>query len=1107
MNCKKNQQHKLLASGNSKFVIYSVIFVIVALFQALPAYSQNPDQTTTVKSKVVDEKNDPVIGATVMVKGTTNGTVTDIDGNFTLKTTSGASVTISYIGYMEQKIKASAVPAVITLKEESAKLSEVVVVGYNTVKRANLAGSVTSLDVKEVRDIPTVNLASALSGTMPGIHVSEPTGNPIGNAKVSIRINGTFSTTDEPLYVIDGFIRDESAFNMLDASEVEHISVLKDASAAIYGVRGANGVVIVTTKRGDVGKPKISYSGSLGVNQGVKMPEMMSAYEQGVALNDLWRQEVIYKGQNPDDKNFFRDAELLKLKSVNYNWIDQGWHDSYNSRHTVNVSGGTKEIKYFVGGSYMYNNGNFSNLDVNRYGIRFGVDAKITKQLTGSFSMDFNQRKTNTPNNQTDGAEADRMYGTFSELVRTPRYIPAYINGLPVKYYTNPNSSTTQTSGSHSLEMFNSGSYKHNKSSGNTIGLSLNYAFEKIKGLKANVSANYSSSSSFGKKVSVPYYLYGFEIDANYTHLLTDVQLPYSNDNYRKKIDNGDKIEESADYGYSYQINPQISYSNHFGSNNIDAMLMYEQSESGGNGMSEVRPTAIIPGYEVMEGYSTTGQTTKSEIKNLARRQSFIGRFNYTYGDKYIVEGTARYEASTKFAPGYRWGIFPSVSLGWRVSEEDFFENILPVIDNLKVRASYGRLGNDKATENQWRTSYAMNGSTLLGGGVLNANLKPQNGGLVYYISSWEKTDSYNGGIDMRLFNQLNIAIDGFFKHTFDILDSPQSEFPQSTGITGVIPKINYGIQNAWGGEVELAWNKQLSKDWSLKVKANYAFAMNKVIKKYQNPGVKGTWKDEEGKVSQGEVGYTSLGIARTQQDVDEYIAYLKKNYEAYYNKTGAVKVFEVPEDKLKPGMLMFEDVGSASYQDANGVWHDGKPDGIIDVSDERIISKYSFNPHNYGFTLGAKWKDINLDILFTGAFGSNVIFEKGFWTDASGGNRKGDFFSEVSNQLREWYGNYWTEDNPNAKYPRLDNYSNRQYRSTFWMRNGHELRLKTINLSYNLPAKIAKVAGLEQCRVFMQASNIVTIINPYPYKDASVGFWSDYPMIRTINFGLNISL
>jgi len=363
----------------------------------------------------------------------------------------------------------------------------------------------------------------------------------------------------------------------------------------------------------------------------------------------------------------------------------------------------------------------------------------------------------------------------------------------------------------------------------------------------------------------------------------------------------------------------------------------------------------------------------------------------------------------------------------------------------------------------------------------------------------------------MQFFNELSVNVDGFYKHTYDILNAPQSEFPQSAGITGTIPKLNFGIQNAWGGEVEIAYNKKINKDISFQIKGNFAYAMNKVIKKYQNPGVVGTWQDENGKVSGGEVGYVCTGIARTQADVDNYIKYLQSHTATGTGPVTAMGlrssyvVDGVTKTDFYPGMLMYNDVGSASYQDADGNWHDGNPDGNVDVSDERIISKYSFAPYNYGFSLGFTWKSLKIDAMFTGAFGNDVLYEKGFWTDASGGSRTGAFLSETSNLLKEWYGNYWTETNVDAKYPRLDSYGLRGYRSTFWMRDGHELHLKTINISYVLPAKLVKSVGVDQCRVFVQGSNLWTIINPYPYKDASVGFWSDYPMIRTFNFGLNL--
>jgi TonB-linked SusC/RagA family outer membrane protein len=1100
MDQEKKLKRKTILCDFRVSISVLMILLVCSIFSSnvtAQVVSENSiGQQITVKGKVFDESKSPIIGASVFLVGTKIGTITDINGSFSIKAPSKGKLSISYIGYSPQIILVSSDLSNIVLQENISKLDEVVVVGYGQVKRVNLTGAVSSLNMKEVADFPASNLASVLSGTMPGVHVNEPTGNPMGVSTISVRINGSFSASGDPLYVIDGFIRDVYAFNLLDPSEIETISVLKDASASVYGVRGSNGVILVSTKKGKSGKPKVSYSASYGANQGVQMPDMMSAFQQGVALNDLWHQETTYK-HSTTNYNYFSDAELEKLKTVNYNWAEMGWHDSNNMRHTLNVSGGSETVRYFVGGSYMNANGNFSNLSVNRYGIRFGVDANITKNLKGNFSMDYSEKDSKMPLNSIDGAEFDRMYRTFSELVRTPRYYQPYINGFPVN----------ASGGIHPLEMFNSGSYRKNNSSDVSTGMSLEYTFPGVKGLKLNVSGNYSKTSEYGKQLTVPYYIYGFLPDPTYTHMFSTTQYAITDDKYKKIVPNGDKIYESANFGYSYQLNPQVSYANKFGKHDVNTMLMYEQSESGGNGLAEGRNTVIIPNYEIMDGYSTTGMTTKSNINTISRRQSFIGRFNYNFADKYFIESAARYEASTRFAPGYRWGLFPSVSLGWRVSEEPFFKDNVSFMNNLKLRASAGRLGDDRVAADQWRSSYGINGGTLIGGGLLTTNLRPTNGGLIYYTASWEKSNTFNAGVDMQFFNELSVSIDGFTKHTFDILNAPQSEFPQSAGINGTIPRINFGVQDAWGGEVEIAYNKKINKNFSFQLKGNFAYAMNIVRQKYQNPGVAGTWADENGKVAGGEVGYDCWGIARNQSDIDNYIAYLKENYKTFHNgTTGTVKAFTVSEENMKPGMLMYSDVGSASYRDADGNWHDGAPDGIVDKNDERIISKYSFAPYNYGFSLGFTWKNLKVDAMFTGAFGNDVLYEKGFWTDASGGVRTGDFLTENSNQLQEWVGNYWTENNVDAKYPRLDDYSLRGYRSTFWMRDGHELHLKTINVSYNLPSSFSKLIGIDQCRVFFQGSNIWTIINPYPYKDASVGFWSDYPMVRTLNFGLNLT-
>jgi TonB-linked SusC/RagA family outer membrane protein len=1099
MNHKKDQRRKGLHFHFRESI--SVLLVALTCFLFSPASifaqgnaSDGSGQQITVKGKVFDETNSPVIGASVLVVGTKTGTVTDINGTFTIKAPVNGSLMISYIGYVAQKFKVSDNLSHIVLKEDAAKLEEVVVVGYGQVKRANLTGAVSNISMKEVADIPSPNLASVLMGTMPGVNVSEATGNPVGNATIKIRINGSWNTED-PLYVIDGFIRDVDAFNLLDASEIENISVLKDAQAAIYGVRGAGGVILVTTKKGKTGKAKVSYSGSFGVNQGVEIPELMSAYEQGMALNDLWQQNITYKGTDPATVKFFTSDELTKMKTMDYNWLEMGWKNSGNNRHTLNVSGGNEDVRYFVGGSYMFANGNFSNLNMNRYGLRMGVDAKLAKNLSANFSMSYSAKNTEMPLNQKD-AEPERMYGTFSDLARAPRFIPAYINGLPV-------GNSIPANGTHPLEVMNSGSYRRTKTNDVAAGLSLEYTIEQIKGLKVAISGNYNNTSGYGKQLSKPYYVYNFipQGDTQNSYLISEVQYPVSDDRYRQKIINSDKLYESASYSYSYQLNPQVSYNNKFGKHDISAMLMYEQSESGGNGLNAFRNTVVIDNYEVLQGYSQNGIGNGSSINTLSRRQSFIGRFNYNYADKYFVESATRYESSTNFAPGYRWGLFPSISAGWRISEEPFFKDNIKFIENLKLRASYGRLGNDKASMNQWRSSYGQAEGAYLGGSSLLTVLSPTMEGLVYYSSTWEKTDSYNAGFDLNMLNGFKVGLDGFYRHTFDILDDFKSEFPQSAGVNAATPKLNKGIQNSWGGELEIGYSKKINKDWEVFAKANMAYATNKVIQKSQNPGVIGTWKDEIGRIRGGEVGYNCLGIARSQEDIDNYIAGLKAN-----SSTGTITVLGLTESSLKPGMLMYQDVGSAPYKDANGNWHDGAPDGNITEDDQRIISKYDSSPFNYGFSLGFSWKNLKVDALFNGAFGNDVVFEKGFWTDASGGSRTGEFLSLTSNQLREWYGNYWTEANPSAKYPRLDTYSLRNQRSTFWMRDGHTLRLRSVNVSYSLPKKFTQVVGIEQARVFFSGTNLLTLINPYPYKDASVGFWSDYPMIQSFNFGLNLN-
>ena len=1070
---------------------------------------QAVNQQVMIKGTVVEPNGEPVIGASVQIEGSKQGTITDIDGNFSISAPANAKLVISFIGYQTQVVHAKAgAPLRVVLHEDSKVLDEVVVVGYGAVKRANLTGAVASVKMDELTDTPATNLTSVLMGTMSGVTVGESTGNPIADASIKIRTSGSWNS-EPPLYVIDGFIREASDFNLLDASEIDNISVLKDASAAVYGVRGAGGVILVTTKRGREGKTSVNYSGSVGFSSGLSMPKMMSAYQQATALNDMWREEVRSNIGNYEDYTFFSDQELSDMQGVDYNWLDMGWKNAVNTRHTLNVSGGTDRVRYFIGGSYTFADGNFADLNANRFNTRMGLDVKFTQNLKASFNMSYATKTVNMPLNNKD-KEPQLMYGTFSDLARMPRWIPAYIDGLPV-------GNGMTESDTHPLAIFDSGSSKKKRDDNTSMSAKIDYNLPWVKGLSVSLSANYARTGANGRNIYRPYTVYNFE-QPQYLGsdgvTYYDGRLVNSNVVSSKELSNGQSYYDSADFSYSYQINPQVNYNVKFGDNNLSAMYVFEVAESNSNALSINAKNIVIDNVNSLQGFDTNGLTGSSAFQPLSRRLSHIARVNYSFADRYLFEGTLRYEGSTNFAPKHRWGLFYSLSGSWRISEERWFKDNVRGIENLKIRGSYGRIGNDKAILGQWRQSYQIaSGDLLLGSGdnpYSQTMLEPTLSGLTVLNSTWEKTDSYNVGIDLMLNNGFSFEADYFHKHTFDILDDAKSTFPQSAGISSSTPRINYGAQNAWGFEFSLGYRKQINQDWSVNAKGNFSFARSRVEKKYQNPGIIGTWQDEEGRIRGGEVGYKVWrgvngkgdGMARTWQDVNDYIDYLTANT-ASGNKED-ISVLGLSWNQLRPGMLMYQDRGTTVNNQA--------PDGIINASgDNCIISKYDNAPYTYSFNLGFNWKGVSVSALFTGQFGNDVLFDKGFYTAASGGGRTGAFLSDKSNQLSEWYGNYAisNEDgslaNPNAKYPRLDQNSLRGERSDFWMRDGHSLRLRTLNISYSLPNSVLAKSGIGNCRVFFTANNLWTIVNPFDYKDAYVGYWSDYPQIRTFNFGINI--
>ena len=427
-----------------------LLVIVVGLLSLNSAYaskggsSQNSttQQSTPidVKGKITDESGNPLPGAAIVVVGQRNvGTVSDVDGNYQLPGISPtAELLVSFIGFKRQQVKVEGRTVVnIQLVSDVQQLEEVVVqVGYGTVKRANLLGAVSDIAAEKVEDVVTGNMTTALQGKLPGVVIGQASGAPGASTSIQIRIPGSWNS-EPPLFVIDGFVRNQSAFDVLDPSEIESISVLKDASAAVYGVRSAGGVMLITTKRGREGKLNVSYSGTVGVSDATRTPELMSAYDHAIALNDYtrgyfdWDDAAVLAGAKTSGQPYFSNNELDQMKSLNYNWLDEGWKAALQTRHNISVSGGTKRARYFVGGSYMYQNGNFDNLNMNKYTMRMNVDIDLSDYWTLSLGLNANEKKTSMPYNDAD-KEPEKMYNTYSTLMRTPKWLPSYINGLPV---------------------------------------------------------------------------------------------------------------------------------------------------------------------------------------------------------------------------------------------------------------------------------------------------------------------------------------------------------------------------------------------------------------------------------------------------------------------------------------------------------------------------------------------------------------------------------------------------------------------------------------------------------------------------------------------------
>lgn len=1097
---------------SKKYIIFNLCLVFLLAF-TLSAYAQN---TRTVTGTVMDDLGEPIIGAAVKVVDSPVGTVTDIDGKFSLSVKEGSKLTISFIGYISQTITNLNNPKIV-LMEDVAKLDEVVVVGYGTQKMKNVTGAIETLSTDEIKDLSVGSLGDALSGMMSGLHVSSGGGRPGSTPSLQIRqssINTSVTPTStrggdadpSPLYVIDDFISTEEAFNNLDVSEVESITVLKDASAAVYGARAAYGVILVKTKRGKVGTPSISYNGQFGFTDALKLPKMLSAYDYGRIYNAARAAGTSTSDTESDNlrTQYFQTDELDTMRGLNYDLVDKEWSAAWTQRHSLNINGGTDKATYFAGASYFSQEGNMGRLDYDRWNFRAGVNANIGKWTKASFQISGDMGEQNNARNGISGGGTD---ADFNSLMTHLPFVPDYIGGRPVVYtgMQNVSSNLTAVQLYNFRAVQNSPDNTENQTNNMSINGSLEHDFgwfKWTKGLK--LKASYSRNIVNGKSNNIGTKINVYRLLNRGGHLYTGDDIDLDESNFGTfTLDNGNLLTRTMNKTDSYQMNLTLSYARQFGLHNVSGLFSIEKAESE----YEYVTGNITDPFSFTDGQSNSTATGATQTTTFSRTESgmlsYIGRLNYSYADKYLFEFLLRSDASTKFAPENYWGMFPSWSAGWVMSEESWFNKEKLGIDFLKIRGSFGILGRDNIQPWLWTQLYSRNADK---GPVFGTSSNtssgasfqmPQRG--VNRDVHWDKTYKTNLGIDVRMLdNRFGITLDAYYDMGRELFTTftGTSFYPTTVG-TQATPE-NFGEVDTYGVELTLNWKDKIGKDFSYWVKLTTGYSDNKIKEAgfQATPGFDDIVRGERS--DRGVWGYECLGMFRSYQEIEEYFA--TNNITSYLGNS---------KENIHPGTLIYRDV--RGQRNADGSY--GEKDGVIDENDYVKISHRANNPYGLTMNFGASYKNFSFSAQFGASWGAYALMQTNLRQESYSNME----YKNVSAIWKDMYvyedvldasGNVTAAMNRNAKYPNLKYSAINGQASTFWKVSAANIRLRNLTVAYSLPKEWMKPLGISSCRLNLTCQNLLSFYNPYDggVWDTWAGTYGNYPNLRKFTLGVNVS-
>lgn len=1005
--------------------------------------SGRQQQAQIVTGIITDKTGEPVIGANIIVKGTTNGTISGMDGRFSLEIpNNNAVLQVSYIGYLNQTITVGNQKELnIRLVEDTKSLEEVVVVGYGTQKKEVVTAAITSVKADDIAVSPSADVAAGLAGRLSGVIINTRSGE-VGNEGTSIFIRGksTYGSNTEPLYIVDGIARSEEGglLSKIDANDIESISVLKDASAAIYGSRAANGVVLITTKRGKEGmKPTLNISYNHSFAQPTRIVKMADAATYAIASN--WANEA--KGlpaqYTEEDIRLFRDGSD-PIGHPNTDWyrtVQKTW--SHQDKANVSLRGGSERVQYFMSGGFLhqgtpFNNGSTYNKQIN---LRSNLDANVTDFIR--VSLDLSAKKLDRKLPRDGSVNGGSMYSHVA--LNLPTILAKYPGtdyAAPARDGDNP---LVQTSGE-------AGEVKTDGWFFNSLA-TITIDIPQVKGLSVVGSMAYDFFHQKYKQFKNVAYVYNYDQATNgYTKVMVPTVSSPSLSVEEKRTE-------------SLTGNVRINYHNTFNEvHTIDGFLGFEGNKSNASMLSAYRgnfPSGAIA--ELPFGDSNT-QTNNGSFSKTARL-NYFGRVLYDYDNKYMLQFQFRYDGSQNFPPGNRYGFFPGVSAGWTISKEDFMSNI-DWLNNLKLRASWGQMGNDAVAAYQYMILYGLTSGSVFNG-ALASGLSQKN--TPNPNITWEVANSYDVGLESSFFGgQLNFEFDWFKSRRTNILTKRNASVPAFTGLS--LPDENIGIAENKGIEFMIGHQKAINKDLSYSISGNFTYAKSEVVFSDEVPMAE-EYQKSEGHPIGSSLRYKAIGIY-SEADIND------------------------PNVAKRPGTM----AGDIKIWDANG-------DGEINSLDQIRQDLTDIPQIVYGLNLGLTWKQFDIQLMFQGqAKVINTIND--VWVDPSSGG--------AGNLMTWWTEDMWTPENPDGTKPRLGT-PNKIGGTTFTNINAAFFKLKNAEIGYTLPTSIREKIGVANARIYLSGTNLFSIdhmrgmgIDPEA-TGGGYGGWALNPQ-RLINIGVNVS-